>query len=160
MKKTAPEPAEKLSLDESAKYLLDEARLILPGIQSMFGFQLIATFTEAFGKLGAGERVIHLAALSLMAIAIVIIMTPAAIHRERGSREVREDFIDISSALILASMLPLAVGLCLDFYVVVSVIIDSRWGAGLAAALFAVFVFFWLLLPRSRKLQGLARGSR
>src|ERR1700682_2206801 len=154
MKKTIPpQRSETLSLNDSAKYLLDEARLVLPGIQSMFGFQLIVVFTEAFNKLEPSQRLIHLVALSLMAIAIAIIMTPAAIHRARGSREIREDFINVSSLLILASMFPLAVGLCLDFYLVVSVTIDSQWGAGLSAALFAVFGFFWVVLPKSRRLQ-------
>jgi hypothetical protein len=91
-----------------------------------------------------------------MAIAIAIIMTPAAIHRERGSREVREDFINVSSWLILASMFPLALGLCLDFYLVVGVTLDLKWGAALSAVLFAVFGFFWVVLPKSRRLQGAA----
>ena len=153
MKKTPPQKSEMLSLNDSAKYLLDEARLVLPGIQSMFGFQLIVIFTEAFNKLEPSQRFIHLAALSLMAIAIAIIMTPAAIHREGGSREVREEFINVSSWLILISMFPLAVGLCLDFYLVVGVIIDVQWAAFLAAILLAVFVFFWVVLPKSRRLQ-------
>ena len=160
MTKPAASRAEPLSLGDSAKYLLDEARLVLPGIQSMFGFQLIVIFTDSFAKLDTPQRCVHLVALSLMAVAIAIIMAPAAIHRERGSREVREDFIRISSALLLISMLPLAVGLCLDFYLVVSVTLDSGWGAGLAAALFAVFVFFWLVLPKSRRLQDLVPAPR
>jgi hypothetical protein len=151
---------EMLSLSDSAKYLLDEARLVLPGIQSMFGFQLIVIFTEAFNKLEPAQRLIHLVALSLMAIAIVIIMTPAAIHRERGSREVREDFINVSSWLLLLSMFPLAVGLCLDFYLVVSVTLDVQWAASAAAILFAVFVFFWVVLPKSQLLQEAARPPK
>src|SRR5205085_5291631 len=101
----------------------------------MFGFQLMVVFTETFAQLTLPNRITHLVALLLMAAAIAIIMAPAAIHRERGSREIREDFISISSLLILLSMIPLALGLCLDFYVVVSVILDSQFGAGLAAVL-------------------------
>ena len=161
MKKTAPpEKSEMLSLNDSAKYLLDEARLVLPGIQSMFGFQLIVIFTDAFNKLEPSQRLVHLVALSLMAIAIAVIMTPAAIHRERGSREVREDFINVSSWLILISMLPLAAGLCLDFYVVVSVIIDLQWAAVLSLMLFAAFVFFWVVVPKSRRLQDTVRAAK
>jgi DNA-binding beta-propeller fold protein YncE len=45
-------------------------------------------FSQRIGdrKLERSEQWVHLAALSLMALAIVIIMAPAAIHRERGSR--------------------------------------------------------------------------
>jgi hypothetical protein len=47
-------------------------------------------------------------------------------------------------------MVPLAVGICLDVYVVARVIVGSRWVAGIVAVfLFGVFIVFWLLLPRA-----------
>jgi hypothetical protein len=49
----------------------------------------------------------------------------------------------------MASMVPLAVGLCLDIYLVARVIVGTRSVAvTVAMFLLAVFVVLWLLLPR------------
>jgi hypothetical protein len=45
-------------------------------------------------------------------------------------------------------MLPLALGVCVDFYLVARIILQSDWSGWLAASLFAVFVALWLALPR------------
>ena len=52
--------------------------MVLPGIQALFGFQLIAVFNERFRQLSEGEQLIHFTAIMLVAIAIALIMTPAA----------------------------------------------------------------------------------
>jgi hypothetical protein len=71
--------AEKLPISKAAEYLLDECRMVLPGIQALFGFQLIVVFNATFDeKLSRGEQRIHLLAIAMIAIAIGIIMTPAA----------------------------------------------------------------------------------
>src|SRR6266852_4208417 len=80
-----------LSLSAAARYLLEESRMVLPGIQALFGFQLIAVFSATFGeRLSAGEQQLHLAATFLIAVAEAIMMAPAAYHRQAGPREVTE----------------------------------------------------------------------
>jgi hypothetical protein len=51
-------------------------------------------------------------------------------------------------------MVVLGVGLCLDYYVVARLVLDTPWAALPAAALFGVFTFFWIVLPRSHELKG------
>ena len=44
-----PEEArEELPLSKAAEYLLEECRMVLPGIQALFGFQLVAVFNSAW----------------------------------------------------------------------------------------------------------------
>jgi hypothetical protein len=134
--------------------------MVLPGIQALFGFQLIVVFNPGFAqKLSAGEQRLHLLAIVLVAVAVAIIMTPAAYHRQAGAREVSEAFIMISSRLLLWSMYPLAVGICVDVYLIGQIILANIFALLLAAALFAVFVTLWFVLPRMRALQR-AFGSR
>jgi hypothetical protein len=48
---------EKVSLDSAATHILEECRMVLPGIQALFGFQLIAVFNEGFAeKLSSNEQ--------------------------------------------------------------------------------------------------------
>ena len=77
----------------------------------------------------------------MVAIAIALVMAPAALHRQTSQREVSERFIWLSSTLLLASMFPLLVGLCLEVYLIALIILkSSALGAVVAAMLASVFV--------------------
>jgi len=142
---------EELSLSMAAQQLLEEARTVVPGIQALFGFQLVAVFSATFdAKLTPGEQRLHLLALGLAAIAIALIMTPAAYHRQTGPRKVTQTFIRLSTRLLLACMLPLAVSICIDFYLVGRIIGGPGGITYLAAFLLAVFLALWFVLPRLR----------
>jgi hypothetical protein len=150
------EEKEELSLSKAAEYLLEECRMVLPGIQALFGFQLIAVFNQRFGeKLSPFEQTLHLAAIALVAIAVALVMAPAAYHRQSGARMLTEHFLDISTRLLLWSMPPLALGICIDFYLIARIILGTSAVAFPAALLLAIFIFFWFALPRNEALKRL-----
>jgi Family of unknown function (DUF6328) len=67
---------EEVRLEAAASYLLEECRMILPGIQALFGFQLIAVFNQGFDeKLTSGEQQLHFFALFLVALAAALGMS-------------------------------------------------------------------------------------
>ncbi len=149
-----------LSLSDAAEYLLEECRMVLPGLQALFGFQLIAVFSDRFARdLSPFEQRLHLVAIGLVAIAIALIMTPAAYHRQRGAQEIRESFVTLSTRLVLSSMVPLALAISIDFHLIARLILGGRrvWFAG--AGLLAVFTVLWFALPASRVLRN-AFGTR
>jgi hypothetical protein len=153
------EKREELPLSKAAEYLLDECRMVLPGIQALFGFQLIAVFNSAFDqKLSSAEQGFHLFAIALVAIAIAIIMTPAALHRQKGPYEVNDTFVRVSSRLLLWSMVPLELGISMDFYLVARIITARPLASLFAVVLFACFSGLWFVLPRARGLQHVISG--
>src|SRR3954469_12589624 len=97
-----PEP-----LKDEITNLIEEARMVLPGIQALFGFQLIAVFNNAFQNLTGSEQVFHYIALVLVAVAVAIIMTPAAYHRLAEQGTISEFFVKLASVLIAIAMVPL-----------------------------------------------------
>jgi hypothetical protein len=136
------------SLEKRAGAAIQESRMVLPGIQTLFGFQLIAGFNQGFRQLAAPEQHLHYVALILTALAIAIIMTPAAYHRivEQGS--VSLFFVQLISWLIAAAMVPLAAALGLEVYVVGTVILgDHAAGAMIAGGVVAVFAVLWFVFP-------------
>jgi len=140
---------ETVPLKDAATFLLDECRMVLPGIQALFGFQLIAVFNERFVQdLSDFERYLHFAAIGLVAVAIALIMTPAAMHRRIGVRRVTDAFIDSSTRLLLASMVPLAVAISLEFYLIGRLVLKDGIAAPLAVALLALFGLLWVGVPR------------
>ena len=141
---------QKISLDTAASHLIEECRMVIPGIQALLGFQLIAVFNQGFAeKLAEPVQRVHLVALILTALAMALVMTPAAIHRIAEPESVSERFLWMASNLLLAGMLTLAFGVALDVYVVTTALTSSgAVGALLGVALLALFGWLWLLLPR------------
>jgi uncharacterized membrane protein len=138
-----------ISLETATTYILEECRMVLPGIQALFGFQLIAVFNERFSeKLSSAEQLLHLVAIVLVTVAIALVMAPAALHRRSQPQSVSKRFIELSSGLLLAGMFPLALGLALDVYLITSIIVGKD-AAGLVVALvlLGVFAALWLWLP-------------
>jgi hypothetical protein len=142
---------QELSLNEVATHVLEECRTVVPGMQALFGFQLIAVFSPTFREqLSQSERMLHLAAILLLTIAIALVMAPAAVHRQSEPMSVSRRFIDVSSRLLMASMVPLAIGICLDVYVIARVILGTAAGAAVVAiTMLVVFFIFWRIVPQS-----------
>ena len=107
--------------------MLTEARVLLPGAQALFGFQMSILLTERFGELDAGQRIIHAVSLGSIALAIILLMAPAAFHRIAFGGENTEGFFRIGSRLVIASALPLALGISGDLYVAASLALSSPW---------------------------------
>jgi hypothetical protein len=142
-----------IELDTAASHLIEECRMVIPGIQALFGFQLIAIFNEGFDKkLAAPVQVVHLVALILTALSMALVMTPAAIHRIAEPMSVSERFLWMASNLLLAGMVSLAIGVALDVFVVTTALSSNRT-MGLAVGIGALLVFFvfWLVLPRRER---------
>ncbi len=134
---------EKTRLTDKIKHVLTECRVVLPGAQALLGFQFIAVLMESFEKLPAASKYVHLASLCLIALTVVFLMTPAAYHRIVEQGEDTEHFHRFASRMVIAAMVPLALGLCGDVYVVVQKVLDSTL-VGVVAAL-VVLALFWEL---------------
>jgi cellulose synthase/poly-beta-1,6-N-acetylglucosamine synthase-like glycosyltransferase len=139
-------------LEKQAQQAIEEARMVLPGIQALFGFQLIAVFNNSFGKLTADEQVLHFVAVLLVAVSIALIMTPAAYHRQTEPAAASYFFVWLASLLVAAAMIPLMAALCIEVYLLGLLIIGSSIvSAFLATALFALFTGLWFVFPQLMK---------
>jgi hypothetical protein len=128
--------------------MLTEARLILPGAQALLGFQLIVTLTRTFEQLPATSRLLHVAALCCVALVVILLMTPAALHRISFRGEDTETFLQMGSWLIIAAPIPLALGIALDLYVAISKASESALlGMTLALIMFAILASLWYGYP-------------
>lgn len=152
----APEPQpQPQPLADTVRHILEEARLMLPGVQTLFGFQLAVVFNQRFqDRLSPTEQRLHLVAMALIAVAGGLLMAPAVYHRRAEPASISRRFARISSRLLRWSTYPLLVGIVVDFYLAATLITaDDSVSLGLAAALGAVLALLWLVLPRSRVLQ-------
>jgi hypothetical protein len=139
---------ESTSLSEKIETLLTEARVILPGVQALLGFQFAAMLTERFEALPHPLRLIHVASLFLLAAAIVLLIAPAAYHRLAADGEPRADVDKFGAKSVLSSLVPLALALAGDLYIVTSMQTSSTFWPYLAAALSLIgFGLLWGVFP-------------
>ena len=150
-----------LPLDKAASLVLDESRMILPGIQALFGFQLIVVFSTTFTeKLNPFEQRLHLVAILLVVLATMIILTQAMYHRQTSEKEVAEEFIRVASRLLLLSMFPIVGSISIEFYLISRVILNSTsWALLLTILLLSLFLVLWIGLPRLEVLRRLLTGE-
>jgi hypothetical protein len=135
-------------LGTKIEQMLTEARVVLPGAQALFGFQLVAVLSEAFEKLPAASKLIHALSAGSVALAVMLLMAPAAIHRIVWRGEDSETFHRTGSVLVTVATLPLALGLGGDAYVVVAKIAQSAAiGAATAALVLAALIGLWHVYP-------------
>jgi hypothetical protein len=141
-------------LTDKIQHALTECRVVLPGSQALLGFQFIVILSESFDKLPSLSKYIHLAALGLNALAIVLLITPAAYHRmvERG--EETEHFHRFASKVLVAALVPLALAMASDVYVVVQKVTESPLISVVSAlVILAIFWELWFGLPLYRRTQ-------
>ena len=144
------EEQEHQSLSKTVGNILEEARMILPGTQTLFGFQLIVVFNTRFQeRLSFTEQYIHLAATILVAVATAMLIAPAAYHRRVEPEEASRHFVVLASWLLTWSLIPLMIAICADFYLVAS-LVTGNWQTSvlLALILLSVFAGLWFVLPR------------
>jgi hypothetical protein len=140
------------TLEEETRTIIEETRMVLPGIQALFGFQLIAVFNDGFHNLVPGEQRLHLIALPLVVLAIALIMTPASYHRIAEKGTVSGRFVEIASRLLAVAMFPLMLGISIDLFLVARLILhDVIVSVGIAAVLVIVFFGLWYLFPWTNK---------
>lgn len=142
-------------LEDRIDHVLTEARVVLPGAQALLGFQLASTLVDGFTRLPRSSQWVHLASLACIALATIFLMTPSAYHRLVELGEDTERFHRFASRMILLAMIPLALGITGDVFVVVRKVLDSTSVALVIAGIsLALFYGLWF------GLTGWVRASR
>jgi uncharacterized membrane protein len=131
-------------LSDKIEQVLTEARVVLPGAQALLGFQFAGILTEGFDKLPASLKYIHIISLGLITLSTIFLMAPAAFHRIVEQGEDTERVLKFASYMVLAALVPMALGIAGDLLVVVQKVTGSFLLA-LTCAVAALILFygFW-----------------
>jgi Family of unknown function (DUF6328) len=127
--------------------LLQELRIVIPGVQILFAFLLIVPFSQGFTKLTIVQQYVFFATLLCTAAATALLIAPSAHHRllfRQGVREQRLQMGNMLAILGLVFLVPAMVG-------VVYVITDLNFGLTTALIVTVVmalsFLLLWFVLP-------------
>lgn len=143
--------------DDRQRYreLLEELRTILPGVQVLFAFLLIAPFSQRFSELDEFGLDLYGAALVGTALAMVLFLAPASYHRI-APRRPREARIRTAVRLMKVGMMLLATSVALAVFTVMRFIFGAGVGALAAASIAGTVLLVWYVVPLLRG-SGVAR---
>jgi hypothetical protein len=137
-----------LPLKEKISQILTESRIVLPGVQALLGFQLIAYLMDAFTKLEPLSKVVHTVGLLSLLLAMILLMSPAPFHRIAEHGEPTERVRKLGVWLVLAALPPLGLGISCDLYVAIEVLKPPAGiAAGVALAAGALSLALWFAVP-------------
>lgn len=141
--------------DTEMRNIIEEARVVLPGIQALFGFQMIAVFNDRFEELASYAKACHAAGLIMVIISVAMVMTPAILYRTAGGHATAS-MARLSSRMIRGALCPLAFGLALDMFTVFHVVsadMPERMMVSIGAGVGTLLLLsgLWLLVPRRER---------
>lgn len=133
--------------------LLNELRVLLPGVQVLFAFLLTVPFTQRFSQLEQADKGVYFSALLLAAAASVLLIAPSLHARLTWQRLDRRALIDISNHLTLVGSIMLAGGMACAVYLIADVLYRSRIAGVSAAAVILLVAFAWYGIPLALRLS-------
>jgi Kef-type K+ transport system membrane component KefB len=134
-------------LDRELMELLQELRVVLPGVQVLLAFLLTAPFQQRFAQLPGSLRNAYFASIACATMATALLIAPSAHHRLRWRAGEKDRLLRIANREAIWGTVFLAAAIVLALYVVTNVLF-ATWMAVLTAVVgVAVFVWLWYALP-------------
>jgi hypothetical protein len=148
-----PQPNEspKERIDRELGELIDEIRVILPGVEILFGFLIILPFSEGFRDIAGYERLIYLASMLCTSAGLALCVAPTTYHRLRFREGDKEHLLFVANRLVIGAAVLIALGIVLSVYLVVQTMHAGTVAAVIAALNAAWFAWFWFGLPLLRR---------
>ena len=134
-------------LNRELMELLQELRVVIPGVQVLLAFLLTAPFQQRFAQLPGSLRNAFFASIVCATVATVLLIAPSAHHRLRWRAGEKERLLRIGNQMALWGTVFLAAAIVLALYVVTNILFTSDLALWTAAAAVVVFAGLWYILP-------------
>lgn len=127
--------------------LLQELRVLLPGVQVLTGFLIVLPFYQGFTQIAPVEKGVYLVTFACSLLALVLFSAPAAQHRLEWPLRDRAQFKRYATHVIIVGLVPLSVALILTTQLVVAVVLGGLVGLLAAGAVAVLIGTSWWLFP-------------
>src|SRR5215217_5103967 len=127
--------------------LLNELRVILPGVQFLFAFLLTVPFSQRFSELDGLETGVFFVTLLCTAIATALLMAPSAQHRILWREGVREQRLELGNTLTIAGLVFLVPAMVGAVFVISDLLFGLTAAIIVTALLALFFALLWFVLP-------------
>ncbi|MEA2346682.1 MAG: hypothetical protein QOG62_469 [Thermoleophilaceae bacterium] len=140
-------------LDRNLIELLNELRVVLPGVQVLFAFLLVAPFNSRFAETTAFERYVYLGTLLATALSAILLMAPSAHHRIRFRDRDKEFIVVMGNRLAVLGLISIATAMCGVVLLVTTVVFEPPISVACTAGVAVAFLGLWFLIPALREFR-------
>jgi hypothetical protein len=134
--------------------LLNELRVVLPGVTVLFAFLLAVPFAKGWPKVTPFERDVFLVAFLSTGVSVAFLTAPSSYHRLRFRAGNKEHLVRVGGRLAIVGIAAFAVALEAAVLLVFDYLV-SRVAAIAVTVCFALLVVvLWYGLPLLGKLRG------
>src|SRR5256885_7965995 len=116
-------------LDRELIELLNELRVVLPGVQVLFAFLLAVPFANGWARVTDLQRDVFFVAFICTAAASILLIAPSAYHRLRWREGDKEQMLRISNRLAIAGTVFLALGMTAVVFLISDILFKGLWAA-------------------------------
>ncbi|MFT4050082.1 MAG: DUF6328 family protein [Solirubrobacterales bacterium] len=127
--------------------LLNELRVLLPGVQIIFAFMLAVPFTERFKEIGDFDKAVYFATLCCAAMAAMLLIAPSALHRIDFRLIDKGALVKISNRLAIAGSVFIALAMVGSLAFISLLLWGEAATAVVTAIATALFVGGWYVMP-------------
>ena len=145
-----PDESPKERVDRELGELLEETRVVLPGVEILFGFLIILPF-QFSEELTGFERTLYLGAFLSVSIGLALLVASTVEHRIRFRHLDKEEWLFRANRQMIAGTGFVAVGVVLTVYLVLETILGGVSAIVLATAIAAIFAWLWFVGPLRRR---------
>jgi uncharacterized membrane protein YfcA len=142
-KRPQDEETPKERADRELIELLNELRVVLPGVSVLLAFLLAVPFAKGWPKTTAFQRDVFVVAFLATALSVALLTAPSSYHRLRFRHGNKERIVKVGNRLTIAGIVASAVSLEAVVLLVMDYVLSLGAAVAAAASLFAVVVTFW-----------------
>jgi hypothetical protein len=134
--------------------LLNELRLVVPGVTVLFAFLLAVPFARGWAKVTHFQRDVFVVAFLATGISVALLTAPTSYHRLRFRTGNKEHLVYAGNRLSIAGIAAFAVALEAAVLLVVDYVVSSTAAIAATAGFTFVVLGLWYGLPLSGRLRG------
>ena len=127
--------------------LLNELRVVLPGVTVLLAFLLAVPFAKGWPRVTPFERDVFVVAFLAAAVSVALLTAPSSYHRLRFRHGQKEHIVKVGNRMAIAGIAAFAVALDAVVLLVMTYVVSKTAGIVVAAVLAVVVGLLWYGLP-------------
>ena len=133
--------------------LLNELRIVLPGVTVLFAFLLAVPFAKGWGTVTEFQKDVFLVAFLATGVSVVALTAPSSNHRLRFRAGTKEHLVRTGNHLTIAGIAAFAVALEAAVLLVFDYVVSLGAAIGATAGFAALLILLWYGLPAYGRLR-------
>src|SRR3954454_10863655 len=134
--------------------LLQELRVVLPGVQVLFAFLLTLPFSARFGSVSSLQQAVFFGTLVCTALSAGLLLAPSAHHRLLWRKQAREHRLRVANRLAIAGLVLLVPGMVGTMFVITDILFGPTAATVATVAIAGFFLYVWFVIPILYRLNG------